>query len=174
MICSKKIAAIIAFLMAACYSFAQEATPEESKNYKIRSVEFNSQDKTKVSALKKNIADINYEKIFATKAEFETYLEEIKQELINTRTLENISYNYSAEYNSESDTTPADVTYTFSDSTSILVFPKPSFDSNSGIEVKLKLKDTNFLGLLNTLDADFNINLGNEDAPTDFRSEERL
>lgn len=168
MICSKKIAAIIAFLMTACYSFAQEATPEESKNYKIRSVEFNSQDKTKVSALKKNIADINYEKIFATKAEFETYLEEIKQELINTRTLENISYNYSAEYNSESDTTPADVTYTFSDSTSILVFPKPSFDSNSGIEVKLKLKDTNFLGLLNTLDADFNINLGNEDAPTDF------
>lgn len=168
MIYSKKIAAIIAFLMAACYSFAQEATPEESKNYKIRSVEFNSQDKTKVSALKKNIADINYEKIFATKAEFETYLEEIKQELINTRTLENISYNYSAEYNSESDTTLADVTYTFSDSTSILVFPKPSFDSNSGIEVKLKLKDTNFLGLLNTLDADFNINLGNEDAPTDF------
>lgn len=48
--------------MTACYSFAQEATPEESKNYKIRSVEFNSQDKTKVSALKKNIADINYEK----------------------------------------------------------------------------------------------------------------
>jgi len=35
MIYSKKIAAIIAFLMAACYSFAQEATPEESKNYKI-------------------------------------------------------------------------------------------------------------------------------------------
>lgn len=50
----------------------------------------------------------------------------------------------------------------------MLIFPKPSLDTNSGIEIKLKLKDNNFLGLMNDLNVDLNLNFGDDDEPDNY------
>ena len=75
---------------------------------------------------------------FETLEDLENYLKEVNQNLENTRLLENITYKYEIEPVSEN---IKDVVaeYTFEDSTSLLIFPKPSLDSNKGAELELSL-----------------------------------
>ena len=175
-ISKKYIILILSAIFSAALSFSQEEvtsqTAEEQEiqsqeKYKILNLEFNSQGKTKVYAIKRNVTNIDYNKIFTSKEEFETYLSDIKQQLVNTRLVDNIQYSYEIA-GTEDDINLAKVSYSFSDSKSFLALPKPTLDTNSGFEIKLKLKDNNFLGTMSDLNLDLNGQFGNKDAPYDW------
>lgn len=144
-----------------------QSSAENQETYKIKNVTFNSKGKTKPYAIKRNITDIDYERIFLSKEEFENYLKDIRQKITNTRLVENIEFNY-VVIEKDNNLNIADVIYSFSDSKSFLMFPKPTLDTNSGFELKLKLKDNNFLGTMSDLNIDLNGQLGNTDAPEDW------
>lgn len=144
-----------------------QSSAENQETYKIKNVTFNSKGKTKPYAIKRNITDIDYERIFLSKEEFENYLKDIRQQITNTRLVENIEFNY-VVIEKDNNLNIADVIYSFSDSKSFLMFPKPTLDTNSGFELKLKLKDNNFLGTMSDLNIDLNGQLGNTDAPEDW------
>ena len=154
-------------------SLVEDAISDETETagaqakFRLKSIDFESKEKTSVSALKRNIVDIDYERIFESQEEMEKYLYDVYQELENTRLLENIQYSYSIA-GSEDGVSLVAAQYSFEDSYSIIVFPKPTFDTNEGIEIKLKMKDNNFIGLMNDLNVDLNMNFGDEDEPDNY------
>lgn len=150
----------------------EEKTESKDKNTKesfpcrINKITYNSRGKTKPFALDRAIAE-DTTKIFATEQELNDYVQGLKQQVINTRLLEDVTaeYHFTSE---ENGVHLADVTVSFSDSKHVLGLPKPGYDSNSGAELKLKLKDTNFLGLMNPLNFDINMNFGDKDEPDNW------
>lgn len=160
----KNLKKTLIFVVLSCASavFAQEEL------FQIKKVDFISKGKTKESALKRNITDINYEKVFTSQEELEKYLHDIYQNIENTRLLTDIEYSYEIAETTDDGINLVEAQYTFKDSHSMLIFPKPALDTNSGIEIKLKLKDNNFLGLMNDLNVDLNLNFGDDDEPDNY------
>ncbi|MBB5218439.1 hypothetical protein DYE49_05145 [Treponema rectale] len=155
------MAAVMFSSLSALPVTAQETS--ENTGYRIGTVNFNVRGRTRPEAIERNITEINHSKIFKTQEEAENYLKEILQELQNTRQFDSVSYTYTTDENNV-----ISAEYKLKDSISLLVFPKPSLDSNSGFEAKLKLKDNNFLGLMEDLNVDINFQLGDEDHPEDY------
>lgn len=135
-----------------------------SQSFCLKNVQFNSLGKTKTEYLKQVIPPIQTGYIFYTKKELESYLEQINQNLINTRLLENITYKYEEDADTKG-LININAQYTFEDSTSLLIFPKPSLDSNKGAELEIALKDTNFLGLASPLKTGITFEFGDKEEP---------
>lgn len=134
---------------------------EQNKFYKIADVTYVTNGKTNINVLKRNV-EIDTEKLFSSEQELLEYTKVIQQQLINLRLLDNIELKTekldSSEYLSEveNEIILYELTISFTDSKHLLILPKPGYDSNSGFELKVKMKDTNFLGLMNTFNLDFN------------------
>lgn len=126
-----------------------------AESYKINSVTYYSSGITKSLALQRNIY-VDEKKILNSEEELQNTIKDITQQLENLRLLEDVSSTYTLLPQNEDGVFPVDLTFTVSDSKHFLLLPKPSFDSNSGFELKLKMKDSNFFGLLNTFNFDFN------------------
>lgn len=135
-----------------------------SEKYCLSEVSFNSLGKTKPQFLLQTIPPIQKGHVFENLEDFENYLKELNQNLENTRLLENISYKYDFT-SSEDEVYCANVEFSFEDSTSLLIFPKPSIDSNKGAELEIALKDTNFLGLAVPLKAGLTFEFGDKEEP---------
>lgn len=135
-----------------------------SEKYCLSDIRFESLGKTKPQYLLQTIPPLQTGHTFETLEDLENYLKEVNQNLENTRLLENITYKYEIEPVSEN---IKDVVaeYTFEDSTSLLIFPKPSLDSNKGAELEIALKDTNFLGLAAPLKAGLTLEFGDKEEP---------
>lgn len=138
-----------------------------AEKYCLKDIKFNSLGKTKPAYLIQNIPPLQKDHEFETKEELETYLAEVKQNLENTRLLVNISYTYETSAQ-EDETAKIIAEYTFEDSTSLLIFPKPGLDSNKGAELELALKDNNFLGLASPLKAGITFEFGDKEEPTKY------
>lgn len=151
----KKIVLLVFLLSSYNYIFSQDtgANPGTAF-YKFDSVIYNSKGKTNINILKRTV-EIDTEKLFSTKQELLDYISIINQQLINLRLLDNIELT-EKEISCEENIHLFELTISFSDSKHLLILPKPSYNSNTGFELKAKLKDTNFLGLLNTFNFDFN------------------
>ena len=126
-----------------------------AESYKINSVTYYSTGITKSLALQRNIY-VDEKKILESKEELDGTIKDITQQLENLRLLENISYNCNFLSADENGIIPVDLSFTVSDLHHLIILPKPGYDSNSGAELKIKMKDTNFLGFLNTFNFDFN------------------
>lgn len=96
---------------------------------------------------------ISKDKIFDSETSLLKYIENIKLRLNNLRTLQfsEIQYTYGEL---EEDIIPVTLNLSVKDTWNIIAVPYPRFDSNSGFMAKIKLKDFNFLGLLQTLSID--------------------
>lgn len=145
-----KLIVLLFFIFNAFFLYSEE----QDKPYKIRNIYYYSNGKTKVSAFKRKI-EIDINTIYNNKADFEKYLADLTQEIINLRLLDEINVTYET-VSFEEEINIADVSIMFSDTKNMLVLPKPSYNSNTGFELKVKMKDNNFLGLLNTFNFDFN------------------
>lgn len=153
----KKFFAVFAafFLAASLWSQAEQAQSEDipqaqdeaPQTFTIRKVVFDPQGGTKISALKRNIK-IQEGRSFQSRQELDAYIVQIKQELINKRLFE------SAEIVAQEDGQNVDILVQTVDSRHFLLLPYPKYDSNEGFEFKVKLKDDNFLGLMNPLSSD--------------------
>ena len=191
MILKKILASVTLITMAALYIHAQDTAEEQflkdsltafasededavpettqflhSIKYKVNSLSYETSGRTKPYALERNISTLPESHIFPNEREFTSYLEKIRLQIMNTRMFATVTFVFTTK--EENGIALADVVFKTKDSHNVLVLPKPSLDSNSGIEVKFKLKDNNFLGLMNTLNIDFNGRLGNEDTPDDW------
>ena len=91
--------------------------------------------------------------VFENEASFLNYLDSLKQEFTNMRTLETASIEY--DYiEVQEDIVLAHITINTKDTWNIIALPFPKYDSNSGLVLKLKGKDYNFLGSLQVLNID--------------------
>ena len=138
-----------------------------SQHYQINDVEY-SLEKTRESDLKRKV-DIDTKKIFQSQEELNAYLKDLYQRLMNTRAFESVEIINSQDdtnFNSdESNSLSSDKSKTSEeliqislkiqakDSKHLVILPYPKYDSNEGLIFKIKAKDVNFLGTLNTLDA---------------------
>ncbi|HHU37060.1 MAG TPA: hypothetical protein GXZ47_07510 [Treponema sp.] len=123
--------------------------------YKIDSVEYNITGATRVHPLK-NAIKIDKKKTFSNHEVFELYLIDLNIQFNNLRVFE--SAKVEAEYGipNEENIIPVHLIVTTEDTVNIIALPKPGFDSNTGFEFKIKLKNYNFFGSMRELDSDIN------------------
>ena len=95
--------------------------------------------------------------VFNNEEELTNYINNLQIKLQNLRAFETIDIVYTTDSTQEDSEVVIPVTLTISvkDSFHLFAIPGPKYDSNTGLTFKLKIKDSNFLGTLNTLSSDF-------------------
>ena len=160
----KKISAF-ALLLILSISFAY------SEKYKIAYGNFKTQGRISLTTTKPYILEMNFpldKKTIFTKEEFDLYINNYEQEIINSRFFEEIEVTYSETGSTENSKTEEDeeeiilvaVNVSVVDSNHFLMVPYAKFKDDSSetkFLPKLKAKDTNFLGTMNSLSTDLNV-----------------
>ncbi len=142
----KKLAFILFFVVPAFFISAQ-------KKYKISEVFYNMKGKTTQYALSLNIP-IDKDVQFNTEDEFLVYLADLRLKFSSERVFDKTSIDYKIDYNSSKDFNLIYLTVNTSDSFNFIAMPYLKYTSNSGLTFKLKMKDMNFLGSMNTMTAE--------------------
>ena len=166
----KIISAFIVFLI--CFVL-------QAETYQILEAEFKTEgcgaaffSYTKPYSIEKNVP-VNKKKIFTSEEELIEYIKDYELKLYSLRAFEKITLDYTVQKNPDF---PSDEIYlqlqkelpaenfvklsvNTKDSFHLLGVPYPKYDSNTGTVIKLKIKDTNFLGSLNAMSADINFSL---------------
>lgn len=155
------IALVSAIAISSAYS-------QETGKFQIKELVHAPKGKTNPYAVERSIPDIQYDKVFESEEHLERYLDGVRQHIENTRLLKDIEYTYEISETTDDGINLVSATYSYDDTTTFIIFPKPKFDTNDGIEVKFKLKDNNFLGLMTPFNADVNLNFGDEDEPSNY------
>lgn len=129
-----------------------------SERYKISDVTY-ALEKTRERDLRRTVS-IDTERIFEDRDELDEYLSDLNQRLLNTRAFQSVEIKDSSlsesKADSESDSTEItqlSIHIDAKDTRHLLILPYPKYDSNDGLIFKIKVKDVNFLGTMNTLDA---------------------
>lgn len=135
-------------------------TPSFATSYRIQNALYFSTGITRAAALQR-VVPIDTKRVFPSYEALDAYITDIVQQLENLRLLDNIYSQYTC-VDEKDGVCLVDLSITVNDSKHLLGLPKFSYNSNTGSELKLKLKDTNFLGLLNTFNLDFNGKLEQE------------
>lgn len=122
--------------------------------YRIRSYSFDVKGKTKNASLLEFIEakDKEQDKTFESREGLEEFLNDKQQQLVNKRFFHEVFYTYDLQETS-ADVFDADVVFHIVDASTFLIVPYPKYDSNYGMSLKLKAKDSNFLGTFTTLDS---------------------
>ena len=133
--------------------------PVFSQQYKIDDVEYSIKGCghwifgcTQEYALA-NEVPVDKKTVFADEAAFTAYITDLEIKLKNLRAFETIELSYEA-LPEQDQITPVKLTISVQDSFHLFAIPGPKYDSNKGLTFKLKIKDSNFLGSLNTLSSD--------------------
>ena len=144
----KRILAALVFILVSCQLFASI--------YKVRSYSFDVKGKTKSSVLLEFVdsKDKEKDKTFDSLDKMVAFLDDKRQQLINKRVFFKVEYTYELEETS-ADVFEADVFFYIEDADTFLIVPYPKYDSNYGISLKLKAKDSNLFGTFATLDSTF-------------------
>jgi len=132
-----------------------------SKSYKINQIEFIIDGKTKQQNILKNVP-IDTNTIYTTEEDLLKYIEDCKTKLSNLRIFEEIKISHTENEQNENQTF-VDLIIELKESFSFLAIPYFKYDSNTGTVVKVKAKDTNFLGTLNPMNFDVNFQIKKED-----------
>ncbi|MBP3710663.1 MAG: hypothetical protein J6I73_09760 [Treponema sp.] len=140
--------AIVSFLLL---------TPIFSLSYRITSVTYNIKGKTKAYAVDRTVK-IDTTTVFADEESLDAYIKDYKQRLENTRMFDEVIVEYTTALSDEEpELYLVIITATLDDSFHFIGAPYPKYDSNDGFELKLKMKDTNFLGTMNEMTSDLNL-----------------
>ena len=125
-----------------------------ASTYRVRSYSFDVKGKTKTASLLEFVdsRDKEEDKTFESLEGLEGFLNDKKQQLVNKRFFHNVEYTYELQETSP-DVFDADVVFHVVDASTFLIVPYPKYDSNYGMSLKLKAKDSNFLGTFTTLDS---------------------
>ncbi len=155
----------LVFLLASLFLAMLSAQEDESEtHFKIQSIIYHPEGKIQASALNRYLR-IDTTRIYDSQEELEAALEFIGQRLENSRFFEQISHSYTVIAHTEDGINLVEAEYSFKVSNSLLIFPSPSFDSNTGTKLSLILRDQNFMGLMRPLMFSIIGQLGTEDEP---------
>ena len=130
---------------------AVDAPPAQS--YQITSVDYNIKGLTRKYPLSQAVP-IDTAIIFDSKEALQTYLDDLEQRFKNLRVIQSVRID--TDYGAPNDQAviPVMLTIAITDTWNFIAVPYPSFDSNSGFKLKLKMQDFNFVGMLQPLKAD--------------------
>ncbi|MBO5137275.1 MAG: hypothetical protein J6B81_02085 [Spirochaetaceae bacterium] len=134
-----------------------------AEGYQIIDAEYNISGRTREYALNKSL-DIQKNKVFSTKQDLEQYIAKLSQTLTNQRVLETSAITYTEGEPNTEGIIPVTLYIDAKDTWNILPIPYPKYNSNTGLELKIKVKDFNFFGTMEPLD--FEISYFQEDEGT--------
>lgn len=125
----------------------------ENDRIVVSEIHYDIKGQTQPYAISKNL-DLTDQPEFYTPVDFDYYITDLKQKLKNLRVM--VDTDVTVEYKGrQGDIVFADLTIHGKDTWNILVLPGPKYNSNTGISLKLKYKDENFLGSLEPFYIDF-------------------
>lgn len=132
-----------------------------SQSYKINQIEFIIDGKTKQHNILRNVP-IKTNTIYNSEEDFLKFIADYKIELSNLRVFEDIKITQNIITQNEEQVL-VDLLIELKESFSFLAIPYFKYDSNTGTVLKIKAKDTNFLGTLNPMNFDINFQIQKED-----------
>lgn len=149
----KKLFALFAAILLTQNLWSQDASLDAAQeSWILKDIVFEPAGGTKASALKRKI-NAAPGKRFKSRKDLDAFIVDIKQRLINERLFESVEIDVE-ESGTENGSGEATLKVKTVDSGHFLFMPYPKYDSNEGFEFKVKLKDDNFLGLMNPLSSD--------------------
>lgn len=161
------------FLFTPLSSQSVSENDEKITKYRITEVIYNLKGMTKKASIARKVP-IDKKKLFSAD-EFYEYVQDIRQQLLNTRNFETAEVNFvikdePLEEDAASKILGAELEINTKDSFHFILIPYPKYDSNSGLEIKLKMQDTNFFGTMEKFSSDFNAKMKqkSEDEKADF------
>lgn len=160
----RKTVALAALIVLAVASVLAEDAPL----YRIAGVNYSIQGQTREYALAQQV-EIDRTTVFSGKQSIDDYIEYIATQLKNQRVFESAFVNATYGDADADGIIPVTLAIDTVDTWNLIVVPYPKYDSNSGFMLKLKLKDFNFLGSMQTLTFDF-IYQNDENSVTHFGS----
>lgn len=137
-------------------------------SYKISKVNYQIEGSTQESVLRKNVP-VNENRLFEEKSDLEKYIQELKQDLINTRCFEYSEITAEFSDPDESDIISTELTVSVKDSFHFLALPYLKYSSVNGLSIKFKAKDTNFFGSMNELNTSLDLQLEPDEEGNPFR-----
>lgn len=123
--------------------------------YKVNDVSYDTTGFTRSYALSQKIP-VDTVTVFKDFDSFEKYIDNLRQQLNNQRIFQSSEVTLSYLEKGTDGIIPVNVLITTVDTLNIIGVPYPSYDSNSGITLKIKVKDYNFLGSMETMNFDLN------------------
>lgn len=141
-----------------------------AQQYKINNVDYNIEGsgikllgKTSSVMLERNVP-VDRNTVFENYEQFTSYIKKYEQNLLNLRAFDEFTINQIiSEEPYEDDIFYVDLIISLKDSIHMLALPYFKYDSNVGTQIKLKAKDTNFLGTLNPMSADILLEIKQQD-----------
>ncbi len=143
-----------------------------SQNYRISETDFSTKGKFKFTTTKSNILERNYpldKKRVFDEEQLNKYLKNYEQDLHNSRFFEQIFVSYEltgltevSKSNPDETVSLIKVIVSVVDSNHFLLVPYAKFKDDKKVtnfNPRLKAKDTNFLGTMNPLSSDFNLDI---------------
>ncbi len=160
-------------ILAVLLSFCVSITFIYSEKYRISEGNYTTEGKFKLATTKPYILDMKYpldKKTIFTEDQLNSYISNYSQELKNSRFFQEISVDYELTGETERKTikdveeeiTLVKVNVSVVDSNHFLLIPYATLKddlSETKLTPKIKAKDTNFLGSMNPLNAEFNIEI---------------
>ena len=153
----KKTLALLSVLLFAAVSLFSEQYRIIDAEYSVKGSGFSFLGKTRPYVLRQKFP-LDKKKTFNSREELESYINNYEETLISSRDFESVTVNYES---TASDAEVQDVILLVDivDSHHMMAVPLPKYTTENGASVKIKAKDTNFLGTLNTMN--MSLNLGN-------------
>lgn len=135
--------------------------PVVAKGYRIETVTYDIKGSTREYPLSIAVP-IDTNRVFATEIQLNAYLEDLAVRLNNQRVLESATVEPSYGIENTEGLIPVELMIHTVDTWNIIALPYPSYDSNSGFELKLKFKNYNFFGSMQVLTGDINYQADND------------
>lgn len=154
----KKVLSILSFLVLLCALHAE--------SYRICDVSYDISGLTREYALSQKVP-VDKDTVFTDELSFTRYIDDLRQQLHNQRVFQSTSVETEYFESDEYGIIPVKLIITTKDTLNIIGVPYPSYNSNTGITLKLKLKDYNFFGSMETMDFDLNYQAQGTDALED-------
>lgn len=147
----RKLLLLALLATGVCFqAYSQSPAPAAEGSIFLRKVDWVVDGRSRIFALR-NASEIEGDERFGTKADFEAWVEETKQLLMNQRVLDSVSIETAFGQPDASGAMPADLLIRVVDTWNIVALPKPQYDSNDGFELILKARDYNFFGTMQPL-----------------------
>lgn len=138
---------------------------QEDERYQITSVKYNIKGSTLPYPLSKAVP-IDQKRVFIDKEKFDYYVDDLEVKFTNQRVFDSSSIEIQFGVIDGNGIIPVFLTINTVDTWNIIALPYPKYDSNSGFNFKLKLKDYNFFGSMQVLNGDVNYQIDNSQKTT--------
>ena len=148
-------------IFASSFLFAQTS----AKKFQITSVKYDIKGITRESVLDEAL-NIDKEKIFKDQEEFDEYLSWLRGNLDNNRIFKDTSVQvFYGNKDASTGITPVELLISTTETHNRILVPYPRINSNNGAQLKVKLRDYNFMGSMQMFDLDFTYHYYTADPP---------